>query len=156
MAAERKLKVSFDEPEHGWIAITMTADDERFMLVPSHVPYDSITELVTALNKILEGYSEATVRWNEEPAEYEFVFRVSEGHLNLDVCEVTMVQGGIRRNSVFSFIGPRDQSLIAFWRALRELQGRYDPAEYERRWEEPFPTREMEVLTQRMKALKHG
>jgi hypothetical protein len=156
MAAERKLKVSFDEPERGWIAITMIADDGRFMLVPSHVPYDSVAELAQALNKILEGYSEAVVRWNEEPAEYEFVFRVSEGHLNLDVYEVTTAQGGIRRNSVFNFIGPRDQSLIAFWRALRELQGRWDPSEYERRWKEPFPTREMEVLTQGMKALKHG
>jgi len=156
MSAERKLKISFDEPEHGWIAITMSADDERFTLVLSHIPYDSISELAAALNKILEGYSEAIVRWNEGPAEYEFVFRVSEERLNLDVCEVTTVQGGIRRNSVFSFIGLRDQLLIAFWRALRELQGRYDPAEYERRWKEPFPTREMEVLTQRMKALKHG
>jgi hypothetical protein len=156
MSAERKLKVSFDEPEHGWIAITMSADDEQFMLIPSHTPYDSITELAVALNKILEGYSEATVRWNEEPAEYEFVFRVSEGALNLDVYEVTTVQGGIRRNSVFNFIGPRDQLLISFWRALRELQGRYDPSEYERRWQEPFPTREVEVLTQRMRALKHG
>ena len=156
MAAERKLKVSFDEPEHGWIAITVSVDDERFMLIPSHVPYDSITELAVALNKILEGYSEAAVRWNEEPAEYEFVFRVNEGSLNLDVYEVTTVQGGIRRNSVFSFSGPRDQLVISFWRALRELQGRYDPAEYQRRWREPFPTREMEVLTQRMKALKRG
>src|SRR5262245_13519787 len=156
MSAERKLKVSFDEPEHGWIAITMIADDEKFMLVPSHIPYDSITELAAALNKILEGYSEAIVRWNEGPAEYEFVFRDSEERLNLDVCEVTTVQGGIRRNSVFSFIGLRDQLLIAFWRALRELQGRYDPAEYERRWREPFPTREVQVLTQRLSALKHG
>jgi hypothetical protein len=153
MAAERKLKVGFDEPEHGWIAITMSADDERFILIPSHVPYDSITELAVALNKILEGYSEATVRWNEEPAEYEFVFRVSEGALNLDIYEVARVQGGIRRNSVFSFSGLRDQLLISFWRALRELQGRYDPSEYERRWNEPFPTSEMEVLTQRIKAL---
>src|SRR5215813_9867851 len=156
MAAERKLKVSFDEPEHGWIAITMIADDERFMLVPSHVPYDSIAELARALNKILEGYSEAVVRWNEEPAEYEFVFRGNERALNIDVYEVTTGPGGIRRSSIFGFIGPRDQLLIAFWRALRELQGRYDPSEYERRWKEPFPTREMEVLTQRMKALKHG
>jgi len=156
MTVERKLKVSFDEPEHGWIAITMRVDDEQFMLVPSHVPYDSIAELAAALNKILEGYSEAVVRWNEGPAEYEFVFRVSDVALNFDVYEVTSVQGGIRRNSVFNFIGPRDQLLISFWRALRELQGRYDPAEYERRWKEPFPTREMEVLTQRMSALKHS
>jgi len=46
----------------------MSVDDEQFMLVPSHVPYDSIAELAAALNKILEGYSEAVVRWNEGPA----------------------------------------------------------------------------------------
>src|SRR5215813_11356440 len=138
MSADRKLKVSFDEPEHGWIEITMSADDEQFMLIPSHVPYDSITELAVALNKILEGYSEATVRWNEEPAEYEFVFRVNEGFLTLDVYEVDVVQGGIRRNSIFNFSGALDQSLISFWRALRELQGRYDPSDYQRRWNEPF------------------
>jgi len=152
MAVERKLKVSFDEPEHGWIAITMSAGEEQFRLIPSHVPYDSITELAIALNKILEGYAEAVVRWNEEPAEYEFFFRVSGESLNLEICEVARIQGGVRRNSVFNFGGPRDQLLISFWRALRELQGRYSPFEYEKRWEEPFPTLEMEVLTQRIKA----
>ena len=156
MAAERKLKVSFDEPERGWIAITMSVDGERLMLMPSHAPYDSIAELVRALNKILEGYSEAIVRWNEEPAEYEFALRGGEGTLILDVCEVITVQGGISRASVFNYIGTRDQRLTALWRALSELQGRYDPSEYERRWREPFPAREMEALTRRMKALKHG
>ncbi len=41
MTAERKLKVSFDEPEHGWIDITMSTDEEQFMLNASYVPYDS-------------------------------------------------------------------------------------------------------------------
>src|SRR5215813_7806404 len=108
MTVERKLKVSFDEPEHGWIAITMSVDDEQFMLVPSHVPYDSIAELAAPLNNILEGYSEVVERWNEGLAEYEFVFRVCGGSLKRDVYEVTSVQGGIRRNSVWTFIGPRD------------------------------------------------
>jgi len=152
MAAERKFKVSFDEPVHGWIAITISIGEEEFRLIPSHTPYDSITELAVALNKILEGYSEAVARWNEEPAEYEFVFRVCGESLNFDICDVARIQGGVRRIPVFSFGGPRNQLLIPFWRALRELQGRYDPSEYERRWNESFPTREMEVLTQRIKA----
>ena len=80
----------------------------------------------------------------------------AERKLKVSFYEVTAVQGGIRRNSVFNFIGPRDQLIISFWRALRELQGRYDPSEYEKRWYEPFPTREMEVLTQRIGALKQG
>jgi hypothetical protein len=67
---------------------------------------------------------------------------------------VSRVSRSLLRTEYCYFIGLRDQLLIAFWRALRELQGRYDPSEYERRWKEPFPTREMEVLTQRMKDLK--
>jgi hypothetical protein len=154
MTAERKLRVSFDEPEHGWISIKMSAGEENLALIASHVPYDSITELAMALYKILEGFPEAAVRWNAEPAEYEFACHICEESLDLEVCEVTHVQGGIMRNSVFSFSGPRDQSLITFWRALRDLQGRYDPVEFERRWKEPFPTREMEVLTRRIKAFR--
>jgi len=154
MTAERKLKVSFDEPEHGWIAITMSDGEEQFMLVVEHVPYDSVTELAVALNKMLEGYSEAVVRWSEGPVEYELIFRVSGESLNFEVCEIASAQGGIRRDPLFGFSGPHDQLLTSFWRALRELQGRYDPSEYERRWKEPFPTREMEVLTRRMKAFR--
>jgi hypothetical protein len=154
MSESRKLKVSFDELEHGWIVLAMEVGEESFRLVASYVPFDSISELAATLNQLLSGDLHAVVRWNEEPAQYEMSFIVDDAQIRVEVSQVKSVLGGIEREFLFGFSEEYTKVLVAFWRALRELQGRYEPAEYQRRWHQPFPTREMEVLTERITAWK--
>src|SRR5215475_8826736 len=74
MTKSVKLKVGLDHPESGWLRVELAFGDQQYCFYPSHVPYDSVTELVNALLKTLDGYDKAVVRWNDEPVKHEFVF----------------------------------------------------------------------------------
>lgn len=156
MPGGQKLKIRFDEPEHGWIALTIGAGEEPFHVVATYVPFDCISEMAVALNQLLSNEPRATVRMGDGPIEYEMSFNVRDNQIKVEISIVTRAWGGTERQFLFGFTEEYGQTLIAFWRALRELQGRYEPAEYQRRWHQPFPTRELEVLTERITTLKNG
>jgi len=155
MSEHPKLKVEFDAPEAGWIAVTLSVEDRYNRFFPSHVPHDSISELVRALLKILDGYPEAIVQWNDEPVEHEFLF-VSEGErINFKVYEIIdSVVAGRVRGEKFAFCGTRYDVLRSFWKGLRDMQSKQSIEEYERQWREPFPEGEMVKLTCKIKEMK--
>jgi hypothetical protein len=155
MPDDLKLNIEIDPPEAGWTMVTLSAGERYYRFVPSHVPYDSVRELVEALLKILDGYLEAIVRWNDEPVEHQFVF-ISEGErVNLKVYEIldSVVSGRVL-DEKFAHGGSRYDVLRAFWKGLREMQSKQSLEEYERQWCERFPEREMVELTRRIKEPK--
>lgn len=153
--SEQKLKVEIAAPETGWTTVTLSAGDSHYRFFPSHVPDDSISELVNALLKILDGYPEAIVDGNDEPVEHEFLF-VSEGEqINFKVYEIiNAVAAGRVRDEKFAFCGTRYDVLRSFWKGLRAMQSKQSLEEYERQWREPFPERGMVELTRRIKELR--
>jgi len=155
MSDDSKLKVEIDPPEDGWTMVTLSAGDRYYRFVPSHVPYDSIRELVEALLKIMDGYLEAVVRWNDEPVEHQFVFMSEGEQVNFRVYEIIdSVVAGKVRDEKFGYGGSRYDVLRPCWKGLREMQSRQSREEYERRWREPFPEREMIELTRKLKEIK--
>ncbi|MBA3715504.1 MAG: hypothetical protein H0W76_24110 [Pyrinomonadaceae bacterium] len=152
--SDQKLKIDFDAPEAGWTRVTLSAGEHDYQFVPSHVPYDSVTELVRALLKILDNYPEAIVHWNDEPVQHEFVFVSNGGQVDFRVYEIIDSVVGRRRDEKFTFGGSRYEVLRPFWKGLRDMQSRQNLEEYERQWREPFPECEMVELTRRMKEMK--
>ncbi|HYX72831.1 MAG TPA: hypothetical protein VE732_08670 [Nitrososphaera sp.] len=149
------MKAELAPPEAGWTTVTLSAGEGNYQFFPSHVPYDSVSELVNALLKILDGYPEAIVRWNDEPVEHEFVFVSECEQVNFTVYEIIdSIVAGKMRDEKFAFSGPRSDVLRPFWKGLRDMQSKQNLKEYERQWREPFPEREMFELTQRIKELK--
>ena len=133
----------------------MSVGEQHYQFFPSHVPYDSVSELVNALLEILAGYPKAIVRWNDEPVEHEFVFMSEGERVNFTVYEIIdSVVAGKVRDERFAFSGSRYDVLHPFWKGLREMQSKQSLEEYERQWREPFPERDMLELMQRMKELK--
>jgi len=65
-----KLKVSFNEPEHGWIGLSMICGEQSvFIDAASHTK--SFDELVNALLGCLEDKGDFVVAWFLEPATAE-------------------------------------------------------------------------------------
>lgn len=146
-----QLKVKLDCTEHGWAGVHLSSDGQEYSFLPSHVPYDSLGDLIEALLKLLDGYEEVRVRWNDEPVEHEFLFKVKDGKLNFEVYEV--VDSRTERNFVkrFSHVDTVPNVVRIFWRALRLMQSKQSVKEYEEQWREPFPAGKMEELTRRIK-----
>lgn len=152
MANAQKLKVHIKPPEHGWIAIILNHGDASYQFFPSHIPHDSITELVNALLLVIDGV-EACVRWNDEPLEHEFQFTPnSDETVKFQVVRLdSQPHAGPVPASVFLFTAPARDIVWVFWKALRDMESRQTHDEYLLRWGEPFPERCLQELTRRLK-----
>ena len=154
MSKPQRLTIDLDRPESGWLRVELSFADQKYSFYPSHVPYDSICELVNALLKTLDGYDKAVVRWNDEPVEHEFVFEPGGGHVDFRVYLINDTVVGKEREQVFMFNGSTQDVVWPFWKALRDMESRQSKKEYEKQWRESFPEREMVELTRRVKELK--
>ncbi len=144
-----KLKVKFDEPEHGWIGfIIKDDDDERINCSASHI-FNSFERLVIALRMTLDSQIESKVIWFEEPYELEMSFARRDDLVRLEIRsypDSRHVQKSEDQTEIFC--GTYNEICLPFWRALRELQGQFSESEFKTRWREEFPTRELDLLTQ--------
>jgi hypothetical protein len=154
MTKSEKLKVDLDHPESGWLRVELAFGDQQYFFYPSHAPYDSVTELVNALLKTLDGYDKAVVRWNDEPVKHEFVFEPKGKQIDFRVYIINEITDRKDREQVFTFNGSRYDVIWPFWKALRDMESRQGKEEYEEQWRDPFPEREMAELTRRVKEMK--
>jgi hypothetical protein len=143
MANSHRLRIDLDRPISGWLKVELSFGDQNYSFIPSHVPYDSISELVKALLQTLDGYDNSIVRWNDEPLEHEFVFEPKGNQAEFRVLVITETANGKEREQVFTFLGSIYDLVWPFWKALRDMESRRSKREYEKEWREPFPEREM-------------
>jgi hypothetical protein len=155
MRNSSKLKVEFNGPEHGWLTVMLSLTQQEYQFFPSHVPYDSISELVNALLKVVLGYSDTIVHWNDEPVEHEFGFSLEGERVHFRAYKISTSRTAHQvREEVFSFSGSPYQVVWPFWKALRDMKSHQSHEEYVKQWRAPFLEREMAELTEKLKLLK--
>ena len=146
-----KIKVAFDDLEHGWVRLTINDGVETFTIVVSYTPSDSFLDLTDALHSLLRD-GQAKVTWHCEPPEYDMLFSRSGADVSLEIYEYSDYRRGSERGTqTFSVSGTYVDICIPFWRALRDLQGSFSAEELSKRWHRPFPSREIDLLTSEMK-----
>ncbi|MFN7944013.1 MAG: hypothetical protein U0Z53_01455 [Blastocatellia bacterium] len=151
-----RFTIRFDDLENGWLTVRIKQGNAEYTFFPSHVPYDSIRELTDGLGNLLLGDTQATVHWNDEPIEHEFVFDKTGNELSFRVLLLNETRLGKQPEEVFGLQGTLYEIIRPFWVALRDLETRYPAEEYQRRWREPFPVNEMRVLTAHFEKLKRA
>ncbi len=152
LVMSEKLKITFDEPQHGWVGLTISYGDVSVTIVASYTPHDSFLELTNALRNLLLYEGEATVIWNEEPAESEIRFSRKNEEVKLDVWyDPDHRRDSERGNNILKVTGSYKEICHPFWRALRDLQGRFTAHELDTRWHRPFPSKEINMLTAAIK-----
>jgi hypothetical protein len=151
----RKLSVSLESPQHGFMSLRLKSGSTEFVAVVSHAPYDSLRDLIEALSAVLDGDCNIAVKWNGEPEEYDFRFASRGSDAALDVIYYPDHRRLSRIGGVlFSFLGTRLEVCLPFWKELRELRTRTVQDEFSRQWRREFPERELNELTKRIKAIK--
>jgi hypothetical protein len=151
----QKLRVSLESPQHGFMSLRLSSGKDSFVAVVSHEPYDSLTDLIEALCKVLTGDGEEIVKWNSEPEEYDFKLAARDDSVNLDIIRYPDHHRlDAVSSTVFSFHGSKLDACLPFWKELRGLRRRIAQDEFDRQWRREFPEREMQELTKRIRALK--
>jgi hypothetical protein len=153
MNQSNRFKIHFGELAAGWLLVTLENHEQEYCFNPSHVPYDSIQELVDGLGNLLSGNTDAKVRWNDEPVEHEFRFTKKSDEFEFLVIRFNGTQRD-QPEKVFTTQGTAYSIMRTFWMALRDLETRYSLDEYRERWREPFPVREMSFFTNQFQKLK--
>jgi hypothetical protein len=150
----QELKISFDTPEDGWLAIYLDSGVHHLKLPFSYTPFDFLSELVRALLNLSDGFdAEANCSYN--PDRYKFHFRAKDHNSQFEVVSYPDHRRAESSGEViFSFEGIATDICSAFWRALRELQGRVSVAKYKDGFHRDFPEKEMRLLTEKMTAIK--
>jgi hypothetical protein len=152
----RKLLVSFESPQHGFMSLRLRGGGAEFVTVVAHKPYDSLRDLIEALSSVMDGDCALTIKWNSEPDEYDFKFDAHARDVRLDVIHYPDHRRRIDTASlVFSFTGSKLDVCRAFWKELEDLRSRTEQDEFDRQWRREFPEHELQELTKRIRLAKH-
>jgi hypothetical protein len=151
----RKLRVSFNSPQSGWMSIGLKAGQESFVTAVAHVPYDSLRDLMAALAALLKGEKLLNVKWNREPEEYDFEWRRNKTGVKLSVVRFPDHRRlKSKREIVFSHEASAIEICQPFWKALRELHRDITVDEFDKNWRRPFPEEEMQAFTKLLRAAR--
>ncbi len=147
------IAVTFGDPLNGWLPFSLSHFELEFSENFSYTPNDFVSELVTALRSMMAGASQATANASCEPGGYEIRFTATDD-LTLDIQFFPDFWMRPRKHgeSVFSVTLPPACIVRPFWRALTDLASRDRLSDYESQMRRRFPSRELEVLGEAIRA----
>ena len=152
----RKLEVSFNSPQCGWMSIGFDDGRNEFHTTTAHAPHaNALPELLRILTQLLDSNSnqhEYILHWNRDPEEFDFRFLRSDGgSLLLEVYQYPGEEREIAtRDLVFSHLGDIKEVCQAFAETFDRLYEDRETDEFEFNWRQPFPFKEFEEFKKRL------
>jgi hypothetical protein len=137
-----RLHVILSSPHDGWIEVTVGTEKTEFAEAVSYTPNDFITGLVKAVCLLMEGQDGLAVA-SCEPTTYDFRF---SKETDTEKCQFDIVgfpdwhRHEHSGEVVFSFRASKEEVVLPFWRALRNLEGRIAASEYRDAMRREFPS----------------
>lgn len=146
----RKLEVSFNSPQCGWMSIGFDDGVSEFHTTTAHAPHRfALSELLRILTAISAdggpAGTEHTLKWNRDPEEFDFRFVRTGDDVLLEIYEYpTDDRIESERFLVFSHTGRTADVVAAFAETFNQLYEDRDTDEFEFNWRQPFPYAEFE------------
>lgn len=146
----RKLEVSFNSPQCGWMSIGLDDGRNEFHTTTAHAPHaGALPDLLQILTSLLDrndSESEYTLKWSRDPEEFDFRFlRGETGSLLFEVYQYPTGERELaERELVFSHLGDVREISGAFAETFKRLYEDRETDEFEFNWRQPFPFREYE------------
>lgn len=149
----RKLEVSFNSPQCGWMSIGFDDGVNEFHTTTAHAPHSSaLPELMTLLTALSDGepQKEYVLKWNRDPEEFDFRFVKNGDALLIEIYQYPTEEREVaEKELVFSHAGTVRGACAAFAEAFDQLYQDRDTDEFEFNWRQPFPYREFEIFKTR-------
>jgi hypothetical protein len=145
----RKLEVSFNSPQCGWMSIGFDDGVAEFHTTTAHAPHAAalpeLMQILTTLADPTSARTEYLLKWNRDPEEFDFRF-VREGEdVVLEIYQYpTDERDASERELVFVHKGEVNDILRAFGETFEQLYEDRDTDEFEFNWRQPFPYKEFE------------
>jgi hypothetical protein len=140
----RKLEVSFNSPQCGWMSIGFDDGVAEFHTTTAHAPHElalpELMRILTRLADVSSAQNEYVLKWNRDPEEFDFRF-VRDGHdLLLEIYQYpTDEREAAERELVFSHAGKVADIVASFAETFDQLYADRETDEFEFNWRQPFP-----------------
>lgn len=146
----KKLEVSFNSPQCGWMSIGFEDGVSEFHTTTAHSPHESaLPELMRILTAVADpaAQNEYLLKWNRDPEEFDFRFARDGEDLLMEIYQYpTDERDSTERELVFSHNGRIQDVVAAFATTFDQLYEDRDTDEFEFNWRQPFPFAEYEVF----------
>jgi hypothetical protein len=155
---ERKLEVSFNSPQCGWMSIGFSDGADEFHTTTAHSPHETalpeLMQILTALADPTSPQNEYLLKWNRDPEEFDFRFVRDGGNLQIEIYQYpTDERDAAERELVYSHAGTISDVIAAFAETFEQLHEDRDTDEFEFNWRQPFPFTEYERFLERTNRL---
>lgn len=141
----RKLEVSFNSPQCGWMSIGFKDAHGEFNTTTAHSPHRlALPQLLEVLTDLLDSNSagsEHILKWNRDPEEFDLRFVRSDGESVLfEVYQYPTEERELaERELVFVHMGTVQEVCAAFAETFEHLYEDRETDEFEFNWRQPFP-----------------
>ncbi len=140
----RKLEVSFNSPQCGWMSIGFDDGVTEFHTTTAHAPHEfalpELMRILTALSDLNSSQNEYLLKWNRDPEEFDFRFVRTGDDLLLEIYQYpTDERDTTERERVFSHTGKVRDVCEAFSATFDQLYDDRETDEFEFNWRQPFP-----------------
>ncbi len=145
----RKLEVSFNSPQCGWMSIGFKDDAGEFHTTTAHAPHEQalaeLMRILTALRDVNSEQNEYPLKWNRDPEEFDFRFVREDGNLLMEIYQYpTDEREMATRELVYSHRGKINDVCEAFAVTFNQLYEDRETDEFEFNWRQAFPYAEFE------------
>ena len=153
----KKLEVSFNSPQCGWMSIGFDDGTREFHTTTAHAPHEkALPELLQILSDLLDENSaerEYLLHWNRNPEEFDFRFVKTGESLLLEIYQFpTEVRESENRELVYSHQGTIKDVCASFYETFAQLYEDRETDEFEFNWRQPFPFEEFEKFKSKLKS----
>lgn len=154
----RKLEVSFNSPQCGWMSIGFKDAGGEFHTTTAHSPHRlALPQLMHILTSLLDpksGDDEYILQWNRDPEEFDFRFlRSAGGSLLFEVYQYASEERELAtRELVFTHLGNVREVCEAFLETFEQLYEDRETDEFEFNWRQQFPLKEFGQLKAKISA----
>lgn len=143
----KKLEVSFNSPQCGWMSIGFDDGVNEFHTTTAHAPHEkALPELLQILSRLLDEKSaphEYLLKWNRDPEEFDFIFVKNGEKVALEIIQYpTEERDTSEKETVFSYTGNMRDLAEAFHTTFTQLYEDRHTDEFEFNWRQPFPYEE--------------
>jgi len=143
----RKLEVSFNSPQCGWMSIGFEGGGHEFHTTTAHAPHEfALSELLRILTALLDSsthQNEYLLKWNRDPEAFDFQFLRQGAQVTLEIYQFpTDAREPAMRELVFSYTGEAREFCRSFAATFEQLYADRDTDEFEFNWRQPFPYKE--------------
>ena len=151
----RKLEVSFNSPQCGWMSIGFDDGVSEFHTTTAHAPHElalpELLKILTSLQRSDSDKNEYLLKWNRDPEEFDFRFVRNGSEMRLEIYQYpTEERDASEKEMVFSHVGTVNEVCKAFAETFDQLYEDRNTDEFEFNWRQPFPYREFEEFKKRM------